>query len=262
MDLELQGKVALVTAASKGLGKGVAQTFAREGAAVAICGRNQETIDAAADEIRAATNGSVLAVRADVTNDEDIGRFVQAATDEFGGIDVLICNAGGPPPGTFADLGDAEWEGAVQLTLMSAVRLIRAALPQLRASGDGRIICMASSSIKQPISGLILSNTLRLGLQGLVKTLSDELAPDRILVNMVAPGRFDTERVRSLDEGRAATLGISPEEQRERTEREIALGRYGTADEFARYVVFLGSPANTYVTGQALLVDGGLTRAL
>lgn len=262
MDLGLHGKVAVVAAASGGLGKAVAERYAREGAAVAICSRDRAAIDAAATAIRQETGGRVLPVQADVSRAEDVNAFVQAATDEFGRIDTLICNAGGPPPGTFADLDDAAWEQAVQLTMMSAVRLIRESLPHLKQSGDGRIVTMASSSLKQPIPGLILSNTLRLGLQGMVKTLSDELAPDGVLVNTVSPGRFDTERVRRLDAGRADRAGISVDEQRQRTQREIALGRYGDPEEFARYVAFLGSPANTYVTGQALLVDGGLTRAL
>lgn len=262
MDLELHGKVAVVAAASGGLGKAVAERFAREGAAVAICSRNRGAIDAAAEEIRQGAGGRVLPVQADVAKADEVSAFVQAAVEEFGRIDTLVCNAGGPPAGSFTDLGDDAWEQAVQLTMMSAVRLIRASLPSLKASGNGRIVSMASSSIKQPIPGLILSNTLRLGLQGLVKTLSEELAPDGILVNTVAPGRFDTDRVRGLDAGRASKAGITIEEQRQRTQREIALGRYGQAEEFARYVAFLGSPANTYVTGQALLVDGGLTRAL
>lgn len=262
MDLGLTGKVALVAAASKGLGKAVAEGFAWEGASVAICGREEASITAVAGEISAATGAKVLPVVADVTNPADITRFVEATVAEFGRLDSLICNAGGPPPGGFVDLDDAAWDKAYQITMMSAVRLIRASLPALRASGSGRIISMASSSVKQPISGLLLSNTFRLGLHGMIKTISDELAPDGILVNTVAPGRFDTDRVRSLDAGRASKAGISVEEQRTRTEKEIALGRYGQADEFARYVVFLGSPANTYVTGQALLADGGLTRSL
>lgn len=262
MDLGLRGKVALVTAASKGLGKAVAEGFAAEGASVAICGRDNETIESAAQDIAQATNGRVLAVRADVANPSDVINFIEAAMSEFGRIDTLVCNAGGPPPGTFADLEDSEWNIAMQLTLMSAVRLIRASLPHLKESGNGRIVCMSSSSIKQPIPSLILSNTFRLGLHGMVKTLSDELAPYHVLVNTLAPGRFDTDRVRGLDAGRAKRAGITTQEQRERAQQEIALGRYGEAAEFARYAVFLGSPANTYATGQALLVDGGLTRSL
>jgi 3-oxoacyl-[acyl-carrier protein] reductase len=262
VDLGLNGKVALVAAASKGLGRAVAEGFAREGASVAICGRDEASITAVAGEIGAATGARVLPVVADVTNPADITRFVETTIAQFGRLDSLVCNAGGPPPGGFTDLDDAAWDRAYTITMMSAVRLIRAALPALRESGTGRIVSMASSSVKQPIAGLLLSNTFRLGLHGMVKTISDELAPDGILVNTVAPGRFDTDRVRSLDAGRAAKAGISVEEQRTRTEKEIALGRYGQADEFARYVVFLGSPANTYVTGQSLLADGGLTRAL
>ncbi|MFZ5823070.1 MAG: SDR family oxidoreductase [Bacillota bacterium] len=262
MDLGLKGKVAVVAAASKGLGKAVAMAYAAEGASVAVCGREEETINATAAEIRQATGAEVLAVRADVTQADDVTRFVGEAAAHFGRIDALVCNAGGPPTGTFRSLTDAQWEEAVQLNLMSVVRLIRAALPHLEQSGNGRIVNLASSSVKQPIPGLLLSNTLRLGLQGLVKTLSDELAPAGILVNTVAPGRIFTDRVRSLDSGRAAQAGISPEEQRRRTEATIPLGRYGTPEEFARHVVFLGSPANSYVTGQALVVDGGMTRGL
>jgi 3-oxoacyl-[acyl-carrier protein] reductase len=262
MELGLNGKVAVVAAASDGLGKAVATAFAREGAAVAICGRTAEKVERAAAEIRQETGASVLAVTADVSLAEDVSRFITEAATAFGRIDTLVCNAGGPPALPFAKLDDAHWDLAVQLNLMSVVRLIRAALPHLKASDCGRIINLSSSSVKQPIVDLVLSNTIRLGVQGLVKTLSDELAPDGILVNTVAPGRIDTERVRSLDKGRAAKAGIAVAEQRTRTEREIALRRYGTPAEFAKVVVFLGSPANSYVTGQALLVDGGLTRAL
>lgn len=262
MDLGLNGKVALVTAASKGLGFATAMAFAREGASVAISSRDADAIGAAAEEIRAATGARVLAVTADVTDAAAIEAFVQAAVAEFGRIDSLVVNAGGPPPGTFETLSDAQWLGAVDLNLMSVVRLIRASLPHLKASGNGRIVNLASSSVKQPIPGLLLSNTLRLGLQGLVKTCAEEFAPDGVLINTVGPGRILTDRVRSLDKTRAAKAGITVDEQVTRTLKEIPLGRYGTPEEFARQVVFLASPANTYVTGQALMVDGGLTKAL
>lgn len=262
MDLGLKGRVVLVAAASKGLGRATALGFAQEGADVAICGRDAASLNQVADEIRSSTGARVLAVPADITRAEEITGWVKRAVDEFGRIDTLVCNAGGPPSDTFVNLTDEQWEQAVQLNLMSVVRMIRASLPHLKASDAGRIVNLASSSVKQPIPGLILSNTLRLGLQGLVKTLSDELAPDGVLINTVAPGRIETDRVRSLDAQRATRAGISSEEQRKRTQQSIALGRYGTTEEFARYVVFLGSPANSYVTGQALLVDGGLTRSL
>lgn len=262
MELGLKGKVALVTAASKGLGKAVAMEYAREGADLAIFSRDQAAIEAAAEEIRRATGARVIAIAGDVSRAEDIDRFLSAALSEYGRMDALVCNAGGPPPGTFESISDEQWLAAVDLNLMSVVRLIRGALPHLKASGVGRIINLASSSVKQPIGGLLLSNTLRLGLQGLVKTCSDEFAPYGILINTVGPGRIDTDRVRSLDKTRAAKAGISEEEQRTRSQREIPLGRYGTAEEFARYIVFLGSPGNTYVTGQVLMVDGGLVRGL
>lgn len=262
MDLGLKGKVALVTAASKGLGKACAMGFAREGASVAISSRDEATLEATAEEIRRATGAQVLTVRADVTQEEEIRQLVERTATHFGRIDTLVCNAGGPPGGTFEQISDEQWLAGIHLNLLSVIRLIRAALPYLKESGNGRIINLASSSVKQPIPALIISNTLRLGLQGLVKSCSDEFAPYGILVNTVAPGRFGTDRVRSLDIGRAQRAGITLEEQVAKTEREIALGRYGDPEEFARYVTFLGSPANTYVTGQALLVDGGYTRGL
>lgn len=262
MDLGLKGKVALITAASKGLGKASAFEFAREGASVAISSRDEVALQATAEEIRQATGARVLAVRADVSRAEDLQHLVERTVAEFGRIDTLVCNAGGPPAGTFEQISDEQWAAGIELNLLSVIRTIRAALPYLKESGTGRIISLASSSVKQPIPALIISNTLRLGLQGLVKSCSDEFAPFGILVNTVAPGRFDTDRVRSLDSGRAQRAGISLAEQVARTQKEIALGRYGDPAEFARYVAFLGSPANTYVTGQALLVDGGMTRGL
>lgn len=262
MNLELEGRVVVVAAASKGLGRAVAELFASEGASVAICGRNQQTIDATADEIRTNTNAQVLAVEADVSTEAGVKTFIDAAVAEYGRIDTLVCNAGGPAPGGFSDVDEEKWAAGVQLTLMSAVRLIRFSLPHLKQSDAGRIVFMSSSSIKQPIPALILSNTLRVGLLGLAKTLAVEVAQDGILVNTIGPGRFDTDRVRNLDKGRAERAEISYEEQRALTQRDIGIGRYGQADEFAKSVVFFGSPANTYITGQSMLVDGGLVKAL
>ncbi|WP_308636441.1 SDR family oxidoreductase [Paenibacillus silvisoli] len=261
MDLGFQHRTVIVTAASKGLGKASALRISEEGANVVICGRNAETIEAAAADIRSATGGEVLAVRADVSSPADIEALIAAAVERFGRIDGLVCNAGGPPGGTFATITDEQWESAFQLNVMSVVRLVRNALPHFPAEG-GRIVYVSSTSIKQPIPGLVLSNSLRLGVQGLIKTLASELASRQIFINAAAPGRFSTDRVRSLDEANAATAGIAYEAQRARSESEIGVGRYGDPAEFARYVAFLASPANSYMTGQALMVDGGLVKAL
>jgi len=262
MDLGLKDKVVLVTAASKGLGKACATAFSCEGALVAICGRDFDSISKTAEEISQQSGRDVLAIQADVTSAEDITRFVERSVDKFHRIDSVVCNAGGPPSGQFMSLSDNVWRETFELSMMSVVRLIRATVPHLSESGSGRIVNLASSSIKQPIQDLILSNTMRLGIQGLVKTLSDELAQYGILINTVAPGRIDTDRVRSLDQLRAGKAGVSVADIQNKTESQISLKRYGTPEEFARYVAFLGSPANTYVTGQALLVDGGLTKSI
>jgi 3-oxoacyl-[acyl-carrier protein] reductase len=261
MNLQLEGKTILVTAASKGLGKAIALKLSAEGANIAICSRDLEQLEKTAQEIRSETGGEVLAIKADVTVKADIVNFVEQALTEFGGIYGLVCNAGGPTAGTFMSITDEDWENAIQLNMMSVIRLIREVIAPMKQGGEGRIINLASSSIKQPIPGLVLSNTIRLGVQGLIKTLSEELAPD-ILVNTVSPGRFDTDRVRGLDAGRAIRAGITTEQFRTGAEQEIAVGRYGDAEEFARYVAFMVSPLNSYMTGQMLLIDGGLTKSI
>ncbi len=177
-------------------------------------------------------------------------------------LDVLITNAGGPPAGNFDKFSDEDWQGAFELNLLSVVRLIRAALPHMREKGYGRIVNFTSSSIKQPLDNLILSNVFRTGVLGLSKSLSAELAPDGILINTLGPGRIATDRLASLDETRAENQGVPVEEVRRQSEASIPLGRYGQPDEFARVATFLASEANTYVTGQALLADGGMVRAL
>jgi 3-oxoacyl-[acyl-carrier protein] reductase len=262
MDLGLRGKSVLVTAASRGLGKATALEFAREGANVSIASRNLEDLNQAAREIEQETGQTVTCIPLDVTDGQSIKQAVKAAVQAGNGLDVLICNAGGPPTGNFEQFSDEDWMAAFQLNLLSTVRLIRESLPYLRQGGGGRIVNLTSTSIKQPIPGLVLSNTLRAGVYGLTKSLAMELANDQILVNTVAPGRIQTDRIVQLDEATAMRRQVSVEEVKAGWLAQIPLQRYGTPEEFAKVVVFLGSFANTYVTGQALLVDGGMVKAL
>jgi 3-oxoacyl-[acyl-carrier protein] reductase len=262
MDLGLQGKVVLVMAASKGLGRAVATEYSREGAHVMIASRNATELEKTAAEIQAETGNPVAYCATDVSKRADIDGLYEKTIERFGQLDVLVTNAGGPPGGGFDDFEDEVWEQVFQSNLLSVVRLIRGALPHMRANGGGRILNITSTSIKQPIPGLLLSNTFRAGILGLAKSLSEELAGDNILVNTVAPGRIGTDRIKELDGMRANATGLSIDEVRVANEKTIPLGRYGTPTEFAKMVTFLGSGANTYVTGQAMLVDGGMVRAL
>jgi 3-oxoacyl-[acyl-carrier protein] reductase len=260
MNLGLDGKVALVAAASRGLGKAVALQLALEGAEVAICARRSGPLEQAAAAIREATARDVLAVSADVSVPEDVERLVGAVLERFGRLDVLVINAGGPPPGQFLDLAPPDWQAAVQLTLMSAVRLCYAVVPVMRAAGEGSIVAITSISVKQPLPNLILSNSVRLAVVGLIKTLADELAPAGIRVNSVCPGWTRTERVEQLLQDRADRNGTTLDEEAAQVARAIPLGRMGAPEELARAVAFLASPAAAYITGVSLLVDGGMFR--
>lgn len=257
MDLGLTGKAAIVAAASRGLGRAVAAALAGEGAKVSIFSRSETAIRAAAEDIRSATGAEVLALQADVTNPNDLKRVVSETVERFGRLDILVNNAGGPPPGRFDTLTEQDWYRAVDLTLMSAVRLTKLALPHLRAAGGGRIINLTSIAVREPVRNLMLSNAIRAAVAGWSKTLAQELAADNILVNCVAPGRIDTERVRELDQANAAARGITYEEARAEQERAIPLGRYGTPEEFASVVAFLASDKASYITGTTIYVDGG-----
>lgn len=261
MDLELTNKVALVVASSKGLGKAIAKELAKEGANVMLTSRTEETLQQAKEDIQTEALGKVAYFPADITNAADIKALVQETKTQFGKIDILINNAGGPPSGNFTDFEDEDWVNAFQLNLLSYIRLIREVLPDLKENG-GKILNVASSSIKAVIPDLILSNTFRNGINGLSKSLAVELAPDNIMVNTIGPGRIATDRIQSMDQSRADAKGISIEEVTAQSEKEIPIGRYGKPEEFAKAAVFLVSGANTYMTGQSILVDGGLVKAL
>ncbi|PYI55819.1 SDR family oxidoreductase [Paenibacillus flagellatus] len=262
MDMQLNGKTVLVTAGSKGLGKASAIEFAREGANVVIASRSVEHLEAAKREIEAASGREAVAVAADVNKTDDVARAVRAAVDWTGRLDVLVTNAGGPPGGGFEQFDDNAWEAAFRQNLMSVVRLVRESLPHMKKQGAGRIVNLTSVSVKQPIADLILSNVFRAGVYALTKSLSAEYGKDGILVNTVGPGRIETDRIVELDRLAADRRGWTEEQVREQFMAQIPLGRYGTPEEFAKTVVYLGSFANTYVTGQAVLVDGGMVRAL
>ncbi|MFB4164567.1 SDR family oxidoreductase [Alteribacillus sp. JSM 102045] len=260
MDLELKGKAAVVLASSKGLGKASARQFALEGARVMLSGRNEEALEKTAKEIETESGSPVYWKTCDVSKAEDIKALMEQARDKMGRIDVLVNNSGGPPAGTFADMKDSDWQQAFELTLFSFIRAIRAALPELKKN-EGRIVNIASSSLKEPVDHLILSNTFRMGIAGLSKSLARELAPDGVLINTVGPGRIATDRTKTLDEKKAERLGKTLADVRAESEASIPAGRYGTPEEFSKQVVFLGSGANTYVTGQTLLVEGGAVKA-
>ncbi len=260
MDLQLKDKVALVTAASKGLGKAAAFEFAREGAKVVICARS-DALDATADEIKKETGAEVLAVRTDVTKQEDIDALVDATLDKFGQIDILILNAGGPPPGSFLDLKPEDWEAAFNLTVMSAVRLCYAVLPHMLERGSGSIVTTQSYSVKQPIDNLILSNSLRMAVIGMLKTMANELGSKGIRVNSINPAWTWTERVEQLMTDRASRSGDSVEDVSAAVASAIPLERMGTVEEFGQAIAWLASPAASFIHGHALMFDGGATKA-
>ncbi len=260
MDLGLKGKVALVAAASKGLGFGIAQALAREGAKVSICSRTADEIEAAAERLRNETGAEVLANVCDVTRDDDILKWVQNTTAQWGPIDALAVNAGGPPTGLLKDFKDEQWQAAFELTLLSSARMIRAALPHM--IHGGAILTVTSSSVKEPIARLGLSTVMRAGVAGMVKTYADELAGDGIRVNNLIPGRILTDRVESLDRNAAERSGQSVDEVRTASIQKIPLKRLGTIEDFGAAAAFLLSPAASYITGATLQVDGGAMRSI
>jgi 3-oxoacyl-[acyl-carrier protein] reductase len=257
MNLQLDQRVALVTAASQGLGYATALQLSREGALVAICSRDEARITAAADAIHAETRRPVLGVRADVSKAADIKRLVGRVVDEYGGLDILVANAGGPPAVVFADATDTMWQQAFDQLTMSTVRLIREALPHLRQSSAPSVLTITSVAVKQPIIDIVLSSSLRLAVVGLTKTLALELGPERIRFNSILPGSTETERIQEMLETRARRNGCAIEEEAARYAEASALGRMATPQEFANVATFLVSPAASYVTGVMVPVDGG-----
>ncbi len=262
MDLGLKDKVALVAAASKGLGKAAALELAREGVRLAICARGEGALRATAAEIEQATGGQVLALVADVSLPDDVARLVQTTVDRLGRLDVLVTNAGGPPAGYFLDFDDDVWQAAFELTLLSTVRLCRAAIPHMRQNGWGRIINITSVSVKQPIDNLLLSNALRAGVVGLAKTLSSQFAGEGITVNSVCPGWTLTDRVAELNAARARELGIPAQEIEQQVTANIPMKRMGQPEELAALIAFLASERAGYITGTAIQVDGGYVKGL
>ena len=254
MDLGLADRRVLVTGASRGLGAAVARALAAEGARLALGARPSDALTAAAERLGA------HAVPVNLSEAEGPKAAVRAAVDALGGLDGLLVNSGGPPTGTFEEVDEASWEQAIAGTLLSSIRLIREALPHLRDGRDPAILVILSSSAREPVPGLVTSNVLRPGLAGLVKSLASEIAPIRI--NGLAPGRLDTDRVRSLDAARAARDGISVDDAKNANVARIPLGRYGDPDELGRVAAFLLSPAASYLTGVILPVDGGMIKSL
>jgi 3-oxoacyl-[acyl-carrier protein] reductase len=255
-------RVALVAAGSRGIGRAAATALARDGCRVAICARDPSALDTAAREIAAETQAEILPIAADVSRQADADRFVDEAAAHFGGLDILVTNSGGPRSAVFDGLTDDDWREAVDLLLMSVVRLTRRALPHLRGRGGGRIVCVTSIAVKQPVPGLMLSNAVRAGVTGLAKTLAAELAPERITVNCVAPGYTRTDRVAELANATAKREGIAAAEVDRRTLAAVPMGRMGDPRELGEAIAFLASERASYITGQTLVVDGGYVRAL
>jgi 3-oxoacyl-[acyl-carrier protein] reductase len=259
MDLGLKDRVAIVGGASEGIGKATAMMLAAEGCRVVMAARRPDVLDAAANDVRELTRGAVLGVPCDMSKQADIRTLVERTVSEFFALDIVVNNAGGPPLGRFEQHADEQWQRALETNLMSVVWTTREALPHLKRSGQGRIINITSTAVKEPIDGLILSNTVRLGTTGLAKTLSRELGEFGITVNNVGPGLTMTSRIRPVIEAQARAEGKSFDEMHDERARRIPVRRIGEAEDVAALVVFLASAQARQISGQTILVDGGAT---
>lgn len=262
MDLGIAGKVAAVGGASTGLGRAIAGTLAREGARVAICARGAEQLERTASELQGASGGQVLAYPVDLATENGPQEFIEATVKEFGGLDILVTNAGGPPATTSSQTPAEAWGAALELSMLSAIRMSQAAIPLMKRNGWGRIICITSISVKSPLPAMVLSNTVRPGVVGYAKTISREFAADGITVNVVCPGYMATDRVGELAETRAAQSGKSVEEVMTGLVDNIPAGRMGDPNELGDLVAFLASERAAYITGTAIHIDGGFFRGL
>ena len=262
MELGLSGKVALVSAASKGLGRAIAGALAAEGASLAICARGEQALAEARDAIARTSTAPVHAVAGDVSRSEDIARITASTLERFGRVDVLVTNAGGPPVGPFEQHDWAAWQRAVELTLRSAVEMTRAVLPGMRERRWGRVLHVTSLTVKQPIDGLMLSSSIRAAVTGFSRTLANEVAAEGITVNTILPGFMNTDRVVELNEATAAREGIPVADVQRRFLGQIPARRIGEPGELAALAVFLASERAGYITGQSIAVDGGWIRGL
>jgi 3-oxoacyl-[acyl-carrier protein] reductase len=262
MDLGIKNKIAIVCASSQGLGKATAMELAKEGAKVVILARHKKDVDETAHEISSATDSEVLPLIADVTKAEDIQKVVKTTVEKFGTVHILVNNAGGPPVANFAELSDDMWTNGVNLTLMSLIRMTREVLPHMLKNKWGRIINITSLTAKQPINDLIISSTLRPGILGLAKILSNQYSKFGILVNNVCPGHYLTKRQEEIIKKRSAERNITAEEYIAQHSSEIPVGRFGKPEELANMIVFLCSEKASYVTGSTISVDGGLVKGL